>query len=99
MKSKTLNLLTGLLLASASSATLAMDESACRDGYSTMLLTQSECNSWVSTRASLEKRGNSTALKQLDEKMRTLMADRAEVCPCTWDHALKEKMLQMNAGF
>ncbi|MGB4062770.1 MAG: hypothetical protein WBK19_02975 [Azonexus sp.] len=99
MKSMTLNLLTGLLLASASSATLAMDESACRDGYSTMLLTQNECKTWISTHASLEKRGDNTALKQLDERMRNLMAERAETCPCAWDHALKEKMLQKNAGF
>lgn len=99
MKPMTLTLLAGLIAVSTSTATLAIDESACRDGYSTMLLTQNECTNWVSARADMEKRGDLGAAKQLDEKMRSLMAGRAEVCPCTWDHALKEKMLQRNAGF
>ncbi len=99
MKSMTLSLLVGLLFASASSTAMAMDDVACRDGYSTMLLTQNECNHWVKARAGLEKRGDNIALNQLDEKMRKLIAERAEVCPCAWDQALKEKMLQKNAGF
>lgn len=88
-----------LLAASTASAAPTLDESACHDGYSIMLLTQSECKSWLSSHASLEKRGDAAALKQLDEKMRSLMADRAETCPCAWDQALREKMLQKNAGF
>jgi hypothetical protein len=98
MKSMTLTLLAGLIGASASCAALAMDESACRGGYATMLLTQNECRNWVDTRAGLEKRGQLNELKQLDEKMRGLMAERAEVCPCSWDHALRQQMLKRNAG-
>ena len=99
MKSKTLNLLVGLLLASASHTVFAMDDAACRAGYSTMLLTQKECTNWMSTRTGLKKRNDSIALKQLDDKMRKLMADRAEVCPCAWDRALQDKMLEKSAGF
>lgn len=99
MKPMSLILLAGLMAMSIANAAPALDESACRDGYSTMLLTQKECKTWLSIRATLEKRGNSSALKQLDANMRSLMAERAESCPCTWDQALKDKMLQKNAGF
>lgn len=99
MNSMTLTLLGGLMAATIAHAAPALDESVCRDGYSTMLLTQNECEIWLSTRSALEKRGNANAVKQLDEQMRDLLAERAETCPCAWDQALKEKMLQKSAGF
>lgn len=99
MKTTTMNLLAGLLFASASSAVLAIDDAACRDGYSIMLLTQNECKTWVSTHARLKKQGDNIALNQLNEKMRSMIVERAEVCPCAWDQVLKEKILQKNAGF
>ncbi len=99
MKPTILILLVGLLGASASSAVLAMDESACYGGYSIMLLTKYECKSWLSSRARLEKRNDHVALKQLDEEMRNMMAERVETCPCAWDNALRERMLQKSAGF
>jgi hypothetical protein len=70
-------------------AVQAADEDMCRNGYSTMLLTQTECKNWLATRKDLEKRGDLKSLQQLDQQMMALMEDRAYVCPCTWDRSLK----------
>jgi hypothetical protein len=81
--------LAGVSLALIQSAAFAADEDLCRNGYSTMLLTQAECNTWMSSRKDLEKRGDLKSLQQLDQQMQALMEDRAYVCPCTWDRSLK----------
>lgn len=81
--------LAGVSLALIQSAAFAAEEDLCRNGYSTMLLTQSECNTWMSSRKDLEKRGDLKSLQQLDQQMQALMEDRAYVCPCTWDRSLK----------
>lgn len=78
-----------LALAVLQPAAYAADEDICRNGYSSMLLTQSECKSWLSTRKDMEKRGDLKSLQQLDQQMQALMEDRAYVCPCTWDRSLK----------
>jgi photosystem II stability/assembly factor-like uncharacterized protein len=82
-------LMSGLSLALLQSTVFAADQDSCRDGYSTMLLTQEECNTWVSSRKDMEKRGDLKALQSLDQQMQALMDDRASVCPCTWDRSLK----------
>lgn len=82
-------LLAGISLAMIQSAAHAADEDMCRNGYSTMLLTQAECKTWMSTRKDMEKRGDLKSLQQLDQNMQALMEDRAYVCPCTWDRSLK----------
>lgn len=81
--------ISGLSLALLQSPVFAVDQDLCRDGYSTMLLTQDECNTWVSSRKDLERRGDLKALQSLDQQMQALMDDRATVCPCTWDRSLK----------
>ncbi len=82
-------LLAGVSLALLQSTAFAAEEDLCRNGYSTMLLTQTECNTWLSSRKDLEKRGELKSLQQLDQQMQALMEDRAFVCPCTWDRSLK----------
>ena len=82
-------ILAGLSLVMFQSTTFAADEDICRNGYSTMLLTQTECKTWLSTRKDMEKRGDLKALQQLDQQMQAMMEDRAFVCPCTWDRSLK----------
>lgn len=67
----------------------AADEDMCRNGYSTMLLTDVECKSWISSRRDLERRGDLKSLQMLDQKMQAIMEERAYVCPCTWDRSLK----------
>ncbi len=67
----------------------AAEDDICRDGYSSMLLTQNECRNWLAARKELEKRGDLKALQQLDKTMQAQMEERAAVCPCTWDRDLK----------
>jgi hypothetical protein len=68
---------------------MAADEDMCRNGYSSMLLTDVECKNWLATRKDLEQRGDLKSLQMLDQKMQAMMEDRAYVCPCTWDRSLK----------
>lgn len=81
--------LVGVSLALFQTSAFAAEEDMCRNGYSTMLLTQTECKTWLSTRKDLDKRGDLKALQQLDQQMQAMMEDRAFVCPCTWDRSLK----------
>lgn len=89
MQTRNSMILLGVSLTLLQSVAFAADEDLCRNGYSTMLLTQTECKTWLSTRKDLEKRGDLKALQQLDQQMQAMMEDRAYVCPCTWDRSLK----------
>lgn len=91
-------LMTALVTVTAARAD-TITENDCRNGYSTMLLTQSECKAWVESGARLEMAGDAAGLSRLNAKMKALMAERADACPCTWDRMLRQNELQKNARY
>ena len=82
-----IGLLTRLSLAAcaalmAASPARAQDFEACRGGYSVMLMTRTECTTYLKQLKDAQVRADKVAELELREWHTQLLIDRAETCPC-----------------
>jgi hypothetical protein len=61
---------------------LAQDMDACRGGYSMLLMTPAECQSYLSQLKAVRARSDRMAELELQEWHTELLIQRAEACPC-----------------
>jgi hypothetical protein len=66
----------------AGSSALAQDMDACRGGYQMMLMTPSECKTYLNQLQEVRARSDSMAELELQEWHTALLIQRAEACPC-----------------
>ncbi|MEQ1593064.1 MAG: hypothetical protein ABL892_11850 [Thiobacillaceae bacterium] len=69
----------------APSPAQAQDVEACRGGYSVMLMTRTECTTYLKQLKDAQIRADKTAELELREWHTQLLIDRAETCPCQHD--------------
>lgn len=73
--------LAGAALAAGTPA-LAQDREECRGGYRIMLMTPTECNSYLQQLKDVRARSDRLAELDLREWHTSLLIRRAEACPC-----------------
>jgi hypothetical protein len=87
---KKTSLLTRLSLAAcatllAAGSAQAQDFEACRGGYSVMLMTRTECTTYLKQLKDAHIRADKVAELELREWHTQLLIERAETCPCQHD--------------
>lgn len=80
----------GILLAAcaismSASPAQAQDVEACRGGYSVMLMTRTECTTYLKQLKDAQIRADKIAELELRDWHTQLLIDRAETCPCQHD--------------
>ncbi len=68
--------------AATTSHAQAQDTEACRGGYSIMLMTRTECTTYLKQLKDAQIRADKMAELELREWHTQLLIDRAETCPC-----------------
>lgn len=71
------------------------DEALCKGGYPVLLMTPQECRQHVRRVKSLQARGQTEALRALQQQHTELLHERAAVCPCIEDQLQSGPALQM----
>jgi hypothetical protein len=66
----------------ASVGALAEDLETCRGGYGMMLMTPSECTSYLKQLQEVRTRADSLAELELQEWHTALLIERSQACPC-----------------
>jgi hypothetical protein len=66
----------------AGTAALAEDMEACRGGYRMMLMTPSECTTYLNQLQDVRARADSMAELELQEWHTELLIQRSQACPC-----------------
>jgi hypothetical protein len=67
---------------SAGTPALALDTEECRGGYRIMLMTETECTSYLQQLKDVRARSDRLAELDLQEWHTALLIQRAEACPC-----------------
>lgn len=66
----------------AGSGALAADLESCRGGYGMMLMTPSECKTYLDHLQEVRARADRLAELELQEWHTTLLIERSQACPC-----------------
>jgi hypothetical protein len=66
----------------ASAGALAEDLETCRGGYGMMLMTPSECKTYLKQLQEVRTRADSLAELELQEWHTALLIERSQACPC-----------------
>jgi hypothetical protein len=66
----------------AGTAALAENMEACRGGYRMMLMTPSECKTYLNQLQAVRTRSDSMAELELQEWHTALLIERSQACPC-----------------
>lgn len=66
----------------AASPALALDREECRGGYRIMLMTETECTTYLQQLKDVRARSDRLAELDLQEWHTALLIQRAEACPC-----------------
>ncbi len=69
-------------LLTAGTSALAEDLETCRGGYGMMLMTPSECKSYLKQLQEVRARADSLAELELQEWHTELLIERSQACPC-----------------
>jgi hypothetical protein len=95
-------LLTGIamfgLLSSSWARAGAFEVDSCRGGYSYLLVTETECKTYLEQHRLLEQRKEVEALKNLEADYAIMLKERSEACPCLM-HARQSAALGRTAAF